>query len=135
MQWHSQFDSLPNQSDFHNIVRDIFRSGWFKTISCFQEVPVCEIVLDYENRLHRFDWWIPTLNTVVELHGTQHYRPTAFGSMSANQKQRNFKDSQQRDQMKKEAAEDNGIKYVAIDYKMKDKIDETYLKQQIFGAK
>ena len=74
------------------------------------------------------------MNTVVELHGTQHYRPTAFGSMSANQKQKNFQDSQSRDRMKKQAAEDNGTKYVAIHYKMKDKIDEAYLKQQIFGA-
>lgn len=128
-QWVDQFHELPNQSNFHETVRTILRTDpWFKNLRCYQEVPVIDLVPDYSSSQHRFDWYIEELATVLELHGEQHYKATAFGAMSYEEKNRAFADGQMRDQLKREAAEDHDFKYRAISYKEISKLTGPYLK-------
>lgn len=116
--WKDQFVRLPNQSDFHEQVRTIFRTNsWFKHMSCYQEVPVIDLVPSYPYATHRFDWYIDELATVLELHGAQHYKPTAFGAMSYEQKQKAFAESVKRDTSKQLAAEENDYYYRVLSYK------------------
>lgn len=127
--WTDQFTELPNQSNFHELVRTIFRQDlWFKNFKCYQEVPVVDLIPEYSSNQHRFDWYIEELNIVLELHGEQHYKATNFGSMSYEEKARAFADGQRRDQLKREAAEDGGFRYVSISYKEIPKLTGPYMK-------
>lgn len=127
--WVDQYKQLPNQSNFHETVRDLFRKDtWFRNLRCYQEVPVIDLIPGYSSNQHRFDWYIEELNIVLELHGEQHYKATNFGSMSYEEKTRAFAEGQMRDQLKKEAAVDAGFKYVAISYKEIAKLTGPYLK-------
>lgn len=131
-QWANQFQELPNQSKFHEKVRLIFTTdSWFKNLSCYQEVFVQDLVPEYDNHQHRFDWYIKELNAIIELHGQQHYTPVNFGNMSYERTNQAFKDGQKRDQRKKDAAEAAGIKYLSVSIETK-KLDADYLKTLLF---
>ena len=131
--WKDQFKDIQNSSKFHNTVRDIFRTDpFFSSLKCFQEVPVHELIIEYEFHQHRYDWYIQELNTVVELHGQQHYQMTNFGNIGYDRAEEAFQQSQQRDTEKKYAAIDNGFKYIEIPYKVLPKLNATTLKQFIF---
>lgn len=59
-----------------------------------------------ENKL--YDFYIPSFNTIIEMHGRQHYEYTGFS--------RTLEEEQSNDRLKKEIAISNGIdKYVVID--------------------
>ncbi len=127
--WADQFTELPNQSNFHELVRTIFRQDtWFKNLRCYQEVPVIDLIPEYFSNQHRFDWYVEELNTILELHGEQHYKAISFGSMSYENKQKAFAEGQRRDHLKKEAAESNGFKYKSISYKEIQKLSGSYIK-------
>ena len=127
--WANQYEELSNQSNFHETVRYLFQTDqFFSNLSCYQEVPVHELIEDYSSHQHRYDWYIEELNTIVELHGEQHYNPTAFGHASFEAVQKAFQSSQKRDLLKKEAAEAAGFRYVCISYKEIKKITGAYLK-------
>lgn len=132
--WADQYEQLPSQSAFHEKVREIFRTGWFKSLQCFQEVPVKDLIPNYYSGQHRYDWWIKELGTVVELHGQQHYSATSFGSASYEQKQTAFAQSQRRDSDKKEAAMEAGFKYIEVSYKDISKLNVEWLKELILGG-
>lgn len=132
--WHTQNDFLEAQSDFHNIVRDIFLTdSFFKLLKCYQEVPVIDLIPSYEDSRHRFDWYILELNTIIELHGQQHYKPTNFTSgISYNQTMSTFLAMQRRDKAKKTAAQEAGFIYVEIPYNLKGKINAERMRNLIF---
>ncbi len=132
--WVNQFKQLPSQSDFHEQVREIFRThSWFKNLTCYQEIPVKDLIPSYYSNQHRFDWYIEELKIVVELHGAQHYKATNFGSTSYDATQKAFKEGKQRDSDKQEAAEEAGYKYIAISYKEIPKLNGDYLTKRILG--
>lgn len=54
-----------------------------------------------------YDFYIPSLNTIIELHGSQHYSKRGFGA---------FRDEKANDKFKRELAIANGVvKYIEID--------------------
>ncbi len=56
----------------------------------------------------KYDFYIPNINTIIEIHGEQHYRETyRKGGL-------NLKEIQQNDETKKQLAKDNGIKNYLI---------------------
>lgn len=131
--WADQFTQLPNQSNFHELIRTLCRQDTFlKGIHCYQEVPVIDLIPDYPSSQHRFDWYLEELNIVLEVHGAQHYKPTSFGAQSFEKKQAAFKDGQNRDNMKQAAAIEAGFKYLCISYKDIGKLDITYFKNLLF---
>lgn len=134
--WHHISEKLSNQSAFHEAVRDILlKDPFFSALSVYQEVPVVDLVPNYANRSHRYDLYIDEIKTVVELHGEQHYKPTAFGSgLSYNEVMANWLAMQKRDLAKRAAAEEAGYKYVEIPYKAKRKLNAELLKELILRS-
>jgi very-short-patch-repair endonuclease len=130
--WTDQFKQLPNQSQFHERTRQLLCQGMFKSFKAYQEVPVDQIC-DYDNGSHRFDWYIPDLNVVIELHGEQHYKPTNRGNISYNKALQEFENGRMRDSAKKQAAIESGIKYVEIPYSLAHKLDLETLKQMVLN--
>lgn len=57
----------------------------------------------------RYDFYIPSNNIVIEVHGEQHY------SSSKVFTKKTFKQQVENDRFKKRIAEDNGLKYIEID--------------------
>lgn len=59
---------------------------------------------------YRYDFYIPSLNMIIETHGEQHYKDTNRRSA------RTLKEEQENDRLKRELALNNGVdKYVEID--------------------
>lgn len=121
--WKNQYTYIESQSLFHNKVRELFtRSNIFKHIKCYQEVAVIELIPEYPHRLHRYDWYLEEFNTIVELHGNQHYKMTNYGSLGYDEAQNAFKGIVERDAAKKYAALESGFKYKEIPYKYYNKL-------------
>jgi hypothetical protein len=131
--WKDQFFHYPNASKFHNSVRDIFRTDiYFKNLKCFQEVPLSGLVASYPNNFDAIDWFVDELNTVVELHGKQHYEQVIFGYKSYQEAKKDFHNIQFRDNRKKTFLVDAGYNYVEISYKDAKKINANFIKDLIF---
>lgn len=131
--WKDQFFHYPNASKFHNSVRDIFRTDtYFKNLKCFQEVPLSGLVLSYPNNFDAIDWFVDELNTVVELHGKQHYEQVIFGYKAYDNAKKDFHNIQYRDNRKKTFLIDAGYNYVEISYKDAKKLSSEFLKNKIF---
>ena len=132
--WKTQFEQIGSSSQFHETVRNIFRTDpYFKRLKCFQEVNVRDLVPDYEHHNHHYDWYVEELNMVIELHGRQHYHVTNFGDLSAAAAKKNFRNMQARDNMKKYAATSAGYFYVEIPYTLKNKLNNETLKELLIG--
>lgn len=130
--WSNQYKQLGNQSKFHEKVRHILcQDPILRGFKGYQEVPVRDLCPDYPNT-HFFDWYIDELNTVVELHGAQHYKVVNFGNVSYEKAHKDFADIQKRDSQKKAAALAAGYKYVEISYKEYSKLTAARLKQLLF---
>ena len=72
---------------------------------------------------YKYDFYIPSLNMVVETHGEQHYEESVWGSS------RTLEEEQLNDRLKKELALNNNIKnYVVIDCR-KSELD--WLKENV----
>ena len=134
-QWKNQFFLYENASSFHNKVRSIFISDhFFKQLKCFQEVLMFDLVPSYPNRFDAVDWYIDELNTILELHGKQHYTMQSFGSTDSyiNQKKA-FNNIKFRDNRKKTFLIENGFNYIEISYREISKLSSDYLKEKILN--
>lgn len=130
--WKNQFQTI-DSSKFHSDVRDIFRNyQFFKNLSCYQEVPVQDLVPGYPSRMHRVDWYIDEFRLIIELHGKQHYELVNFGNKSFMDAQKDFNNIQFRDNQKKTALLEAGYEYIEISYKDKNKLSGPYLQEEIF---
>ena len=133
--WMNQFVKLESASKFHNKVREIFATDpVFANFSCYQEINVCDLVEGYYVGNHHYDWYIEELNTVVELHGQQHYKVTNWGDKTVEEAERAFYRMKNRDSMKKAAAERAGYNYIEISYKEYKNLDSERLRELIFGS-
>ena len=133
-QWANQFKQLPNQSNFHEKVRDLFKTDpFFSKLNCYQEVNVAELILNYPHHNHHFDWYVEELAMIIELHGQQHYSIVNYGNVGYDEAQRNLYKIQDRDNTKKTAAVQAGFEYVEIPYTAYAKLDSKSLNQWLFG--
>lgn len=134
-QWKNQFHLYESASLFHNKVREIFITDqYWKQLHCFQEVSVKDLVESYPNRYDAIDWFVDELNTVLELHGIQHYKMQSFGSQDSffNQKKA-FNNIKYRDNRKKTFLSEAGYNYIALSYKDVSKLSSEYLKSIILN--
>ena len=74
-----------------------------------------------DQRLLKFDFFISSLNLIIEYDGRQHYIPTYFGKTKGKcpywiqeQKYKNLKETQKRDNIKNEYCVDNAINLLRI---------------------
>lgn len=130
--WKNQFQAI-NSSKFHSDVGDIFKThDFFKNLSCYQEVPVADLVPCYSSRQHRIDWYIDEFRLIIELHGKQHYELVNFSNKSFIEAFKDFNNIKFRDNMKKTALLEAGYEYVEISFKDKKKLSGDFLKDKIF---
>ena len=69
-----------------------------------------------------FDFFLPSLNIIIEYQGEQHYHPTRW-----YKNQDSFEEVIERDNLKREYCIENNIKLIEIPYSDYDKLDFNYL--------
>lgn len=74
---------------------------------------------------YKYDFYIPSTNTIIETHGEQHYKGSTRG--------RCLKEEQENDTLKESLAKENGIKnYIVIDCRISDM---DFIKENILKSK
>lgn len=79
-----------------------------------QEVPVQSLCPLHKNGRDRFDYYLPSLGVVVELHGEQHFKPVSFGGISKNAAKNNYVKRVKVDEQKAISARQAGYLYVVF---------------------
>ena len=72
----------------------------------------------------RYDFYIPSINTLIEYDGSQHFRVKTWGSRSYNESLKILEGIQSRDRIKDEYALKNDINLIRIKYTEYDNIEE-----------
>ena len=131
--WKNQFQIIDSSSNFHLKLRNIFiEDTFFSQLRCYQEVPVVDLIPEYPNPNHRYDWFIEDLNYIIELNGKQHYKLTNYGGISYAQSLRALRLYQARDIQKRDAAIQASFNYLIISYLDEKKLlNPVYLKKLI----
>lgn len=81
----------------------------------------------------RYDFYIPSMNLIIEVHGIQHYKRSFQCYYNSNRKTRSVEDEIDNDVFKKELALSNGVKYyVELDCRNSD---GDYIKTSIVNSK
>lgn len=81
-----------------------------------------------------FDFYIPSLNVLIEYDGEGHYQPVNFGGISDDEALRHMLYTQQHDKIKTEYCKNNNIPLIRIPYWKKNNLEEylmTELKQYV----
>lgn len=60
----------------------------------------------------KYDFFLPSVNSVIEVHGIQHYEESYFSS-----KGRTLSEEQENDRIKRESIEALGYRYIEVDYR------------------
>lgn len=124
--WKDKFFEKPDASRMHAKVQEILKEGTFKNLSCYQEVPVSELVENTKDILY-VDWFVEAFNLIIELHGIQHYKPTSFSREGKLKRDINFIASHNRDENKKTLLEGAGYLFIEIPYTDESKLSEEYI--------
>ena len=91
-----------------------------------------EVYDEYDGLYHKreYDFYIPSINSIVEMHGGQHYR-LAFSWDKSDTKQNSLEHRQKIDADKQKLAEQNGYNYIIIDCNDSNK---NYIKNNILRS-
>ena len=68
---------------------------------------------------HKFDFYLPHQNLIIEYDGEQHFKPVQFGGMTKQQAIKEFKIRKKFDKLKDEWAKKKNINLLRIGYKEK----------------
>ena len=117
-----------NASKYHRAMGDLLEELSLTGLGIYQEQIVKDICPSHTNSLDRFDFYIPTLNLVIEVHGEQHYKATTFGGISKEKASFNFAKGSIRDVEKANSAKANGIAYIVFSYKEKFTQENFFIK-------
>lgn len=128
--WKNKYYLYTEASHYHNIVRDILLNGKFKNIKAYQEVPLKDLVNESTNDL-RIDWYIPSLNLIIECQGEQHFKEVNFGTKDPIDLTYNFLSIKSRDFYKKNLLIENGFLFLEIPYFELKKLTESKLIKMI----
>ena len=81
---------------------------------------------------YRYDFYIPSINGILEINGLQHYGRT-FEGIKSDKRARSLEEEQKNDRMKKQIAEENGIgNYITIDCR---KSELEFIKRNILNSR
>ena len=130
--WKTKFYDIEGASKFHKSIQTILiEDEYFKSMNCYQEVPVEDLAPGFPYKGYHYDWYIQPLNCIIELHGQQHYKVTRFGNYSMDTAIRNFEEGTQRDTDKEYAALENNYTYIVISYIEQKRLCGSYLRMRI----
>ena len=112
-----QYRYRDSASKFHQQVGEVLRnSRVFQGYEIYQEYPLDKVDPNCRYSKFHFDWVIPKLKLIIEVHGQQHYEPVRFGGISQEDAESNLCDQKYRDSLKKDTAIKVGWTYIAIPY-------------------
>lgn len=132
--WLNQYQLVDSASNFHNELRQIFvDSARYSRMKIFQEVPIIDLVPDYQYSNHHLDWYIDTLKLCIELHGAQHYKVVRFGG-GIDEATMNYNRGRYRDSIKKNALLEAGYSYLEVPYTYQHHLSEVVLDELIRTA-
>jgi hypothetical protein len=114
--------TLPNQSLFHEKVREVLLASPIASLGIYQEVDVRYVDPEYPYHNHRYDFIIEGLGVIIECHGDQHYKFTNRGNVQYDEAERQYLLGQKRDALKKRAALDKGFCFLEIPYSERNSI-------------
>jgi hypothetical protein len=106
-----------NASSYHRKMGELLEEMNFGGLGIYQEHIVRDICPDHPSPLDRFDFYIPSLNLVIEVHGEQHYKAATFGGISQQKADFNFAKGSLRDTDKALSAKKSRLIYIAFSYK------------------
>ena len=106
-----------NASKYHKAMGSLLEELNFTGLGIYQEQNVKDICPTHSNTLDRYDFYVPALNLVIEVHGEQHYRAATFGGISKEKASFNFAKGSIRDTEKAFSAKQNGFVYICFSYK------------------
>lgn len=88
---------------------------------------------EYDKQFHKreYDFYVPCINSIIEMHGSQHYRLTFSWDKSSNT-QYSLEHRQKIDSVKEKLAKENGYNYIIIDCNNSTK---NYIKNNIIQSK
>lgn len=98
---------ISNRSSLHLQARKLITQE-YPTLQILEEVPIPL----RKNEVLYFDFYVPLKKICFEAHGEQHHKFVQFYHSNIM----NFLKSQKRDREKQEWCENNGIKYIILDY-------------------
>lgn len=128
--WKNKHFVKEDASKLHLALQDILlNSPSFKNFQAYQEVPVSALVKTKE--ILYIDWFIESLNVIIELHGIQHYKPTSFTNVGKTKTQFNFIAATHRDSKKKYLLKEAGYTFIEIPYTDLKLLNEQYLLNKI----
>lgn len=124
---------------FSNMTKELFPDCFIKNSYSYGEIVVSnylkqnnmEFIKEYINHdlkkinKLRYDFYIPSKNTIIEFHGIQHYEFVKYFHKNIEE----FKNRILRDAMKENYAKENGFKYIVIKYTDINKVDEILNKE------
>lgn len=108
-----------NASKYHKAMGVLLEQLNLVGLGIYQEQIVKDICPSHSNSLDRFDFYIPSLNLVIEVHGEQHYKAVKFGGISDEKALFNFAKGSLRDVEKANSARSSGLVYIVFSYKEK----------------
>lgn len=80
------------------------------------KIEIAKLRIDLPNGQKIFpDFYLPTINAIIEYNGIQHYEPTRFGSMTKIKAEYCLIKQQQRDMLLRQYCNDNNILLLEID--------------------
>lgn len=119
-----------NASKLHKKIGEILSTtSPFEGCTLKQEVIVSSLFPSYPNNKDRYDWVIPSMFTIIEAHGIQHYKVATFGK-EASEAVMDFQTQKLRDKQKEEIAILSGWTYIIIPYTDEKIVDSKYLISQ-----
>jgi predicted transcriptional regulator/ribosomal protein S27E len=115
--------SYPNRILYNVLIQTTYKFE-------FEYSPEWAIKIDHKNKKlngkKRYDFFIPSINAVIEIHGRQHYTKAWDNS------KRNLEEEQDNDTLKKLLASEKGLLYIPI---KADISDLEYIKNNILSSK
>lgn len=75
----TQISFQQNASKLHKTFGIFLLQEGLGGLSIKQEVNVKSLIPTYDNPQDRYDYYLPDMNLIVEIHGEQHYKPVYFG--------------------------------------------------------
>ena len=109
-----QYEYRKSASKYHKAIGNLLRIT-FPYLQIYQEYPVNRVNESYTESSHHFDWCIPTLQIVIEVHGQQHYKEISWVGDPEEAKE-NFRALKERDELKRIVCLSAGWKYLAIPF-------------------
>lgn len=110
----SQLRYAANASKLHRKIGDMLVANGYRGSLIKQEVPCKTLIDNYPNGQDRYDYVLPKLGVIIELHGEQHRSAVDFGGQGKQKAKRKLAERISKDIQKQKYAEDAGWGFIEI---------------------